>query len=183
MFGKSLIPLLTSTLVTLSIFPAWAKSETLSDITFVCEDNQGIPVTVAKNNAGTTQAIFHWKQAALPTQAIPQEVCERVTEKLNSYVNQSNNLSELWIQPSEIAHLPVICADRQPKNCEVVLFSFSPSEISTPTAHYTLEKILDRKMIDEYIYEFAEKPGFLVKINFSQLFPNTKKLSAYYQPS
>lgn len=181
MFGKSLISLLTSTVVTLAIFPALAKSETPSNITFACEDNQGIPVTVAKNNKGTTQAIFHWKQVALPNQTIPQETCNLVTEKLNDYVNQSDDLSELWIQPGDIAHVPVICVERQPQNCEVVIFSFAPSSVPTSIAHNTLEQILDRKMLNENTYKYKEKQGFLVKINFSQLFDTTKDSSAYYQ--
>ena len=58
MKNKYLISLLTSSAIAFAISPAWGKSDTTPEITFACEDNQGVPIAVAKNKEEKTQTMI-----------------------------------------------------------------------------------------------------------------------------
>ena len=151
--SKYLILLLTSSTLAFSVFPAWGESNTTSEITFTCEDNQGIPVTVAKNSEGKTQPIFHWKPGALTTAfttkiKTPQELCSSVSAKLDDYVTQDYDLSSFRLAPKTQAGLPIICAALEYGGCDLVLFILASSDDPVDTANTTLKVILNREILE-----------------------------------
>ena len=144
---KHLISLLTISAAALFISPAWGELDTTSKITFTCKNIQDVPITIAKNSEGKTLPIFHWKKEALTTiKTTPQELCLRATAKLNEYVTEGYDLSELWFTNSQEADLPAICVAEKNFGCDLVLFTLAPVEKPTDAASQALETILDRKL-------------------------------------
>ena len=133
MFGKSLITLLTSSILFYPISSAWGEENTALEITFACEDNNGVPITVARNNKGQAKTIFYWKEEVLAkllaSYTKPQtseEICTEVSLKLNDFSQESNLLS-FTLMPVERIGLPMICAGNTlswdiSADCKKVLF-------------------------------------------------------------
>ncbi len=156
MLKKHLISLLTISAAALFISPAWGELDTTSKITFACENIQDVPITIAKNSEGKTLPIFHWKKEALTTvKTTPQELCLGVTAKLNEYVIEGYDLSELWFTNSQEADLPAICVAEKNFGCDLVLFTLAPVEKPSDAASQALETILDRKLQVSKSYKTA----------------------------
>ncbi len=170
--SKYLIPLLTSSALAFSISPVWGQSNTTSEITFTCEGDGDIPITVAKNSQGKTQPIFHWKPEALPASTDIQKFCSSVAEKLNGYAAEGYNLSMFDLVPSEQAGLPVICiTQKKYYDCDKVLFTLFPTERPLETVEKTLEENLDPTILNNQnrmSYERYVPPGY--EVNLVQLF-------------
>ena len=154
--SKYLISLLTSSALAFSIVPAWGQSKTTSEITFACDDNRDVPVTIAKNREGKTQTIFHWKQEVLPDSIDSQKLCVRAAEKLNKYLAEGNNLSSLRVESSEQIGLPAICITQERSVCNQVLFTLNPHTEPINIAENTLTAILDRQLQNEYTTDNLE---------------------------
>jgi hypothetical protein len=96
MLRKYSIALLTCSALALSISPAWGKSKIASKITFACENNHNIPITVAKNNQGKTQTIFYWQWKVLKiSNSKTHKLCNSIANKLNNRATKNPNLSSL----------------------------------------------------------------------------------------
>jgi hypothetical protein len=152
MNNKNLIAILASSALALSISPVFGKSNTPSQVTFTCEDNQGIPITVAKNNEGKTQPIFHWKQEAFKGSTIPTpKLCDRIAKKFNRLSAQSPDLSLFEIKPSEQAGVPAICLSDRAVSCNSVLFTLDrTAEEPFKTADRVLNAILDTEILENH---------------------------------
>ena len=127
---KYLIPLLTSSIFTWFIYPAWGQENTNPEITFTCENKDSIPITVAKNKQGKTQTIFYWKEEAIALMSIKQsssDFCDRVTEKFNEYAVDGHNLSSFTLQSYAQYGLSFVCASTS-NSCEKDLFTALESE-------------------------------------------------------
>ena len=146
MHNKYWILLLASTVLTLPIFPVLGETETTTPITFSCEEDRGIPITIAKNQAGKNQTIFNWKPEAFPHLSNTLEICHTVSQKLNLYAAGSNNFQLFAIQPTEQAGLPAICATKTGFNCDLVLLTLAPAEEPVAIACDTLMTIIDREV-------------------------------------
>lgn len=175
MNNKYLIPLLTSSAIALSISPVWGQSDTTSDITFVCEDDRDVPITVAKNSKENTQTIFHWKSDVLPDSMNIQELCARVSERLNKYAAEGYDLSKLGFRATDETGFPAICVTEEYSGCNEILVTFAPSEKSTDTTSDILAAIIDRKILDRGKPSgILEKAGLWIIIDLFQLFQDTK---------
>ncbi len=150
MKNKYLISLLTSSAVALSVSPAWGESKTTSEITFACQGDRDVPVTIAKNRQGKTQTIFHWKQEVLPNSLDSHKLCDRTAAKLNKYVAEGNNLSSLRVETAEQLGLPAICITQERLVCDRVLFTLYPHPEPMDIAENTLTAILDRQIQNEH---------------------------------
>lgn len=146
MLSKYLISFITYSVLALAIFPAYGQSNSTSEITFTCEDDRGIPVTVAKNNQGEMQTIFNWKLDVFPDFFDPLEICDRVSQKLNNYAAEGHDLSLFILQPNEQAGLPTICATKTGVSCDLVLFTLAPTEEPFVAACDTLMAILNQEV-------------------------------------
>jgi hypothetical protein len=160
MNNKNLIALLTSSALALFIYPVWGQSNPPSKVTFTCgEDNQGIPITVAKNNKGKTQTIFHWKQEAFKfsTTATPK-LCDRIAEKFNNLALRGADLSSFELKPSEQVGVPAICLSDRHISCNSVLFTLDRTEEEPfKTADRVLQKILDAEILNNHSPQFNNR--------------------------
>jgi hypothetical protein len=171
MLNKSLIPLLTSTILTLSICPVWGQSNTKSKITFACEKSQGIPITVAKNSEGKTQTIFHWQQENLTTIAeSPQQLCDGISEKLNNSTAKGADLSSFALIGEQQAGLPVICLVKE-RDCNSILIGLYPTKTPLYKAYELLGKIIDNEIPPKNLGS-EKAPIFAYQVNLSELFAN-----------
>ena len=172
MKNKYLISLLTSSTIALFISPVLGKSTITPPVMFTCEDDQGMPITIAKNSKGDTQTIFHWKSNALPTSSNPQELCERTSEKFNDYAAESNNLSSLRIISAEQLGLPAICITEEKLVCSKVLFTLNPHHKPIDIAQTTLKAILDHKLQNKYTINKLASPTRCEERGCQLLFPS-----------
>lgn len=86
--NKYLIFLIISSILAYFNFPVGGQKNTVSEITFACEDNNGIPITIAINQTRETRIIFLWKEELM--QLIKQTLLEL-------YNNISNNMNDFNI--------------------------------------------------------------------------------------
>ena len=180
MFDKSLIALLTSTILSCSITSAWGQESNKLEITFACEDDNGLPITVAKNknNEEQTETIFYWREEALTdkTFSSPQELCNDVSLKINKMA-QDYDLSSFAVVATEVVSRPVICISSNNNSCSKVLFAMRPTSQPVITADRTLTAILNPKIVENQ----RQKDRFNMRahlqqdyeIDFTELF-NTK---------
>ncbi len=131
MTNKYLISLLTSIALSSSISPVWGQKNTTPDITFACEYNQGIPITVAKNKVGRSQTIFYWKEEILKdrTSKTPKELCTDISKKLTDYIDdylvKDNETFSFELIATHEAVFPTICITTS-SSCNFVLFTLTP---------------------------------------------------------
>ena len=144
-----LFALLTSTTVVGTIFSSVSPS-VASDLTFNCQSNEGTPTTVATSGNGAEQPIFHWNLDAVSTSNTPEELCDSVTEKLNNYKSEGNDVSSLTFNPSvigsgdgEMTGLPAVCIAGEDVPCKLSLFTLKPSVNPRDTADRALRSVLD----------------------------------------
>ena len=169
--NKYLIQLLTTYALALFISPAWGKSDTTPQITFTCEDDGGLPITVANNSEEKTQTIFHWKTEALPDSMDSQELCSSVSTKLNKYATEGYDLSKLGFRATNETGFPAICVTEEYSGCNEVLFTFAPAEKPTDTTSDILATIIDSKILDKgNPSEFLEQEELWIIIDLFQLF-------------
>ena len=168
--NKYLVSFFSFCALALSAFPAYGQLNSTAAITFSCDEDRDIPVTLAKNKAGKTQTIFNWKPEAFPQRSNTVEICRTVSQKLDNYAAKSNLFPLFAIQPTEQAGLPAICATQTGFSCDLVLLTLSPAEEPVTIACETLVAIIDRK-IDEPIQDTTRsmQPEQLFTIS---LFPN-----------
>jgi len=144
----------TSTILAMSTITAISPNSVFaSDLTFFCQSNQGTPTTIAKNSSGTEQPIFHWKLDQATISNTPEELCNVVTQKLNTYITQGNDFSALTFKPStvfsedeEMTSLPAVCVAGDSEPCKLRLFTLKPLDDSQSTesvAGNALNLILD----------------------------------------
>ena len=131
MTNKYLISLLTSIALSSSISPVWGQKNTTPDITFACEYNQGIPITVAKNKVGRSQTIFYWKEEILKdkTTKTPQELFNDVSLKPNYLSASDRDLSSFILVPETQSGFPLVCVNTLNSSrfaCTKLIFTFLP---------------------------------------------------------
>lgn len=154
MRSKYLISLLSSSILACFISSAWGQDKTTPEITFFCEDNNGVLTTVAKNKQGETETIFSWKQEVLTgkvlTEMTPKELCNNVSGTLDSLATEGSELSSLGFVGTELHSLPVIClgVDLYRSRCSKVLFVLRPSNLPARFAADILEAIINPKIIN-----------------------------------
>ena len=173
MIDKYLILLFTTTILACSISSASGQENAASEITFACENNNGVPITIAKNQEGKTQTIFHWKEEVLKeiiNTRTPAQICSDVTSKMNQFASDGYNLSDFSLIGTKVNPFSVLCLNESIKdnNCLKVLFAFVPKSESTKiiNAQYVLKKIVDSAIIDsnrKYRGAYSERDHLYVK--------------------
>ena len=130
------------------------QSAKASDPIFSCQSDQDILTTIAKSKNGQTKPIFHWNLSEVNTSAEPQQLCDSVTQKLNSYQQAGNDLSSLIFKAGTVLDdesletLPAICIAGVENPCKVALFTLSSSTNPQVAASQALDSILDKDLQD-----------------------------------
>ena len=137
---------------------------------FSCQLNEGSLTTVATTNDGARQPVFHWNQDQVTTLANPQQLCDSVSQKLNNYLADGNDLSSVTFKAQEQMGLPAICIAQEYKECSVLLFTLEPSSRPRTFANNTLASILDQNLQTSPIkYRDRGVQSTAYKVNFWQL--------------
>jgi len=149
---KSLLSLSTFIIAGITLTLIGQQPATASDPIFFCESDQDIPMTIAKNKDGQAKPIFNWNLNEVNTSDQPQQLCDSVTQKLNSYHQEGNDLSSLIFKAATVLDdeslttLPAICIAGTENPCKVALFTLSPSENPQRVASNVLDLILDQDL-------------------------------------
>ncbi|MEM8674753.1 MAG: COP23 domain-containing protein [Cyanobacteria bacterium P01_G01_bin.67] len=117
-----------------------------SEPAFSCELDEGNITTVATNNDGGWQPVFHWNRDGEINIANPQQLCDSVSQKLNNYFAKGNNLSSVTFKAKEQMGLPAVCVAEQDNQCNLLLFTLQPSSTPEHFANSVLAAILDRDL-------------------------------------
>ena len=154
MKSQYLVSFSASTAIALSAVLMAGKPATASKAVFHCQSNEGMPTTVAKSSNGAEQPIFHWNLDQNSTSANPEQLCDSVTQKLNTYAAEGNDLSSLTFNASsnfdpedwESPEFPAVCVAGEKEPCALELFTLNPVEGNkspVEVASNALDSILD----------------------------------------
>ena len=143
MKNKYLSSLLTTAALALGMTLVGGVPTVASDPVFSCQLNEGSLTTVATTNDGARQPVFHWNQDQVTTLANPQQLCDSVSQKLNNYLADGNDLSSVTFKAQEQMGLPAVCIAEQDNQCSLLLFTLEPSSRPRIFANNTLASILD----------------------------------------
>ena len=159
--------LLATMTAILGITPAHGQS---SEATISCQENEGIPTTIAKTKNGNLQPIFHWKSEALPAETDPEQLCNTASQQLENYVDSSNDLSSVNFKSTKLDKIPIICATGKSNDCNLVLITLPPAEKPVEAANLVLESILEPKLQNnKFISNERGVQSIYYKINLWQL--------------
>ncbi|MCC0179396.1 hypothetical protein I4641_20760 [Waterburya agarophytonicola K14] len=146
MKSKYLSSLLTTVTIAFSLVLLGETPAFPSKPIFSCQSNEGSLTTVATNNDGIKQSVFHWNLDPETTLANPQQLCDSVSQKLNNYLTVGNNLSSVTFKAQEQLGLPAVCVAKQSEQCSLLLFTLRPSLKPALFANTALASILDRDL-------------------------------------
>jgi hypothetical protein len=149
---RYLAPLLATGALFANITPTWGQERVPSKVNFVCQEQQGVPTTIAKNIDGQLQPIFHWKSDALYPGADSLKICDGVSKKLNEYFAQGNDPYAFRLIPDEQAGLSAICITKSFRDCDfavLLIFYISPNPLQK--ANTTLIAIIDNKFRQSWV--------------------------------
>ncbi len=138
---KSLSPICAGVVLAMSTIPAVAESSISSHRAIFCENSHGTLTTMARTVEGESIPIFHWQSESLPKSSNLQQLCNSVSVRLDKYLAQGSTLSSFGSY--EQVGLPTVCAETQPGNCSLVLFTLAPTDNPINQSNKVLEDILD----------------------------------------
>jgi hypothetical protein len=148
---RNLSPILAAGAIALSATTAFGESTQSPNRSIFCQVNNGTPTTVA-NVQGETKSIFHWRTEVLPKSADPQQLCDSVSAKLDDY--STHNVSKLGfggyeLSGSERKGLPAVCAEENPGECSLVLFTLPRTDNPLDESERVLVGILDEELVKD----------------------------------
>lgn len=143
---KHLSSLALVAMLTIATDSVSATPESSSDKSIYCQTKDNIVTTLAKTHDGQAMPIFHWKKQAFRDQANLQQMCDRVSEKMEQYLVAKGNLSTISFTSVKLENIPTICMSEDNYNCNLVLFTLPPAENPVEIADRLLESILDPKL-------------------------------------
>ena len=164
---KYLSLILTSMALTFTASPVLTASTNNSNATFSCQTENETPTTIAKKADGQDLTIFHWRNEVLPEYLNPQQLCEEVTQKLQTYATEGHQLSSF--KTHDLDGIPLICAEETAGDCSLVLFTLNASN-NQRESNLILGQILDDTLKGEEIISVERGVQFYgYKVNFWSL--------------
>ena len=175
---KYLLPLPIFTAATLSAILASSKATVASESIFDCQLDRDMPTTIAKTKKGGVQPVFHWDKLEQKTNLVNSEqLCNSVTQKLNNYLSEGNDLSSLTFNAAAVFDdddstvLPAVCIAGEEELCKLPLFTLKSSDEPEVAASKALNSILDRNLqISPVASPTRGLQSTAYKVNFWQLF-------------
>lgn len=170
MENRHLSSLLTTALLALGITVASEMPTVGSDSIFACQSQSGNLSTAIAHNDGTWQPVFHWSGDQVTTIANPRQLCNSVSQKLNHYFAQGNNLASVTFKAQEQMGLPAVCLAEQDQQCSLLLFTLEPASKPDNFANDALAEILDPNLQTSPIKsQDRGVQSIAYKVNFWQL--------------
>ena len=156
--------ILASIAIALTATPVLTASTNNSNQTIYCQSDGETPTTIAKKADGQDLTIFHWRNEVLPEYLNPQQLCQEVSQKLQTYATEGNQLSSF--KTYDLDGIPLICAEEIAGNCSLVLFTLNASS-SQGDSNMILRQILDESLKGEEIISTERGVQFYgYKVNF-----------------
>ena len=121
-------------------------STVASEQIFACQSNGREITTVAQTNDSEGLPVFHWNRDAIPNLDNPQQLCDSVSQKLNDYLAEGNDLSSVTFKAQVVMGLPAICVAGKNEQCDRLLFTLKPAAKPDLTANNALAAILDKDL-------------------------------------
>ena len=172
---KSLSPICAGVVLAMGAIPAIAESNISSNRIIFCARSDGALTTMAKTVEGKNLSIFHWRAESLPKSSNLQQLCNSVSIKLNKYVTQGSTLASFGSY--EQMGIPTVCAEAQPEQCSLVLFTLAPTDNPINQSNQVLEAILDDKFKQgKQVSHVRGLQAFTYNASFFQLFMPKLKL-------
>ncbi|VEP14409.1 conserved hypothetical protein [Hyella patelloides LEGE 07179] len=131
-----------------------SESENFTKVSFFCKNNESKLSTVAQNNNGSLQPIFHWHSYAFDSNTDLSKSCKNATKILNIHFSENPYLSSFLLIPTVISRLPGICISDEFRDCRRVLFvSYPDRSENNPhkKAYQILNEIIDTQFQDNWI--------------------------------
>ncbi|MDJ0596274.1 MAG: COP23 domain-containing protein [Pleurocapsa sp. MO_226.B13] len=167
MKGRYLSSLLTTATLAFGMTLVVGVAAKAVDPVFSCQLNEDSLTTVVTTNDGLSQPVFHWNRAGVNNQ---QQLCDSVSQKLNNYLAEGNNLSSVTFKPHESMGLPAVCLTEKDQECSLLLFTLEPSSSPLILANHTLSSILDEDLQTSPIrYQERGVQRTAYKVDFWQL--------------
>ncbi len=136
-------PIVAAIAIALGTTSALGEPLPTQEKTIFCETSSKTPTTMAKTAEGASLPIFHWRTEALPEYLNSEQLCQNVSDKLQTYSSEGGRVSSF--KTHEQAGLPVICAEATIGNCSLVLFTLAPSD-NLLESNRVLDSILDSNL-------------------------------------
>ncbi|MGK7894973.1 MAG: COP23 domain-containing protein [Xenococcus sp. (in: cyanobacteria)] len=132
--------LLASIVIALATTTVSKASTNDSNQTFHCQTDGETITTVAKKADGEDLTIFNWRREVFPEDLNIQNLCESVSQKLESYATEGNQLSSF--RTYNFNGIPLVCGEEDGSNCSLVLFSLNSND-DQRESNLILQQILD----------------------------------------
>ena len=147
--------------------PALTTSANDHNQTIYCQSDNETPTTIAKRANGEELTIFHWENETLPEYLNPHQLCEEVSQKLQNYATEGNQLSSF--KTHDLDGIPLICAEENTGDCSLVLFTLNATN-NQADSNLLLGEILDDNLKHEEIVSIERGVQYYgYKVNFWNL--------------
>lgn len=172
--NQYLVLLLAITTFLTTIAPTWGQERVDSKVTFVCQEQQGVPTTIAKNIDGQLQPLFHWKNEVFAPDVNLQKTCADVSTKLNEYFERGKDPHLFKLVIADEWETYIVCIKEDSNTCSRFLFPlFDPTDrkvdnaIDYKEALTKFNNIIDPKFKDVQLLGSPERMSieFFVDIN------------------
>ncbi|MGK7901476.1 MAG: COP23 domain-containing protein [Hormoscilla sp.] len=143
-------PVLAGAVIIMSAASAIGQSQS-PGIKFTCEMRNGIPTTMATDSQAKSQAVFHWQADPWFHNQSPEQLCQEVSKKLQSYYDGGGQGSSFNVHKMPGINRPAICVEvevesnSEETSCSRRLFTLA-SNYSQEESEKVLDSILDSKL-------------------------------------
>ncbi len=142
---KYLSSLLATSVLAVTAVPAWAEAELSLDLSFSCQVQNEVPVTLVQAQ-GNQQPIFHWNNNNLPESIDSELACNEVAQRLDYHAARGYDMTNLSFIGSQQGGLPAICATQDSRDCSILLLTLAPTEKPQESARLLLSSIIDKDL-------------------------------------
>ncbi|GAB4524086.1 MAG: hypothetical protein Tsb0014_02210 [Pleurocapsa sp.] len=128
--------------------PAWSQSAEVQSVTIKCDTNSQLPKTLATSQNGQEFTIFNWQDAVLPDYLNSAQLCQEVSQKLQTYAASGSEFSSFNVYAKGDSF--DVCVEEMIGDCGAVLFSLNQGE-SLDESKQILDGVLDESLKGEKI--------------------------------
>lgn len=137
-------PVLAGAVIIMSAASAIGQSQS-PGIKFTCETRNGIPTTMATASQAKSQAVFHWRADPWFHNRSPEQLCQEVSKKLQSYYDGGGQGSSFNVHETAINRQAICVESSNGNSCSRTLFTLA-SNYDREESEKVLDRILDSKL-------------------------------------
>jgi hypothetical protein len=126
----------------------WSQSPEGQGVAIKCNTDSQLPKTLATNENGQVFPIFNWQDTVLPDYLNSAQICQEVSQKLQTYAASGSEFSSFNVYAKGDSF--DICVEEMVGDCGSVLFSLNQGE-TLDESKQVLDGILDESLKGEKI--------------------------------